>query len=469
MMVGAPTCPISTAYSLVSQDLGKLKYALDLMTPRLVFASDARAYSRALELARSRGIEIAAGDATARAARRDAVFGSGGDPDLRRGAGGARRDHAGRHRQVPAHLGLDRPSQGRDQHPSDAQLQSGRCTRRRWPSSRSEPPVLVDWVPWAHTFGSNSSFGLILHNGGSFYIDEGKPTPHGIGATVANLREIAPTIYFNVPKGFEALLPYLQADAELRRRFFSRLNMLFYAGAGLSRPTWDGYRELAIAELGHPIPFTTSLGSTETAPSALINVRPDADRPGIVGVPHRGVELKLVPNVGKMGGAPARPQHHAGLLAPARPHRGRFRRREVLQDRRRAAPRRARIISPPASNSTAASARISSSRREPGSASARCDWISSANSIPWVRDVAVAGHDRDDIGMLVFPDEAEARRLAPHLRAGDAFRRSARRSRRQTGVPRAPERAGGAVDGFLDPRRAARAAWPNRRRSISAR
>ena len=113
------------------------------------------------------------------------------------------------------------------------------------------------------------------------------------------MREIAPTIYFNVPKGFEALLPYLQADAELRRRFFSRLNMLFYAGAGLSRPTWDGYRELAIAELGHPIPFTTSLGSTETAPSALINVRPDADRPGIVGVPHRGVELKLVPNAGK--------------------------------------------------------------------------------------------------------------------------------------------------------------------------
>ena len=125
MMVGAPTCPISTAYSLISQDLGKLKYALDLMTPRLVFASDARAYSRALELARSRGIEIAAGDATARRTRRDAVFGAREDPDLRRGEGGPRGDHAGRHRQVPADLGVDRSPQGGDQYPSDAEFQSG--------------------------------------------------------------------------------------------------------------------------------------------------------------------------------------------------------------------------------------------------------------------------------------------------------------------------------------------------------
>ena len=113
------------------------------------------------------------------------------------------------------------------------------------------------------------------------------------------MREIAPTIYFNVPKGFEALLPYLQADAELRRRFFSRLNMLFYAGAGLSRPTWDGYRELALLELGRPIPFTTSLGSTETGPGAIINVR-GLTRTQNVGVPHRGVELKLVPNADKL-------------------------------------------------------------------------------------------------------------------------------------------------------------------------
>ena len=116
--------------------------------------------------------------------------------------------------------------------------------REALPFFKDEPPVLVEWLPWAHTFGSNSSFGLILYNGGTFYIDEGRPTPAGIATTVKNLREIAPTIFFNVPKGFEELLPYLQSDAALRKTFFSRTRLLFYAGAGLSQPVFDGYREL---------------------------------------------------------------------------------------------------------------------------------------------------------------------------------------------------------------------------------
>ena len=86
-----------------------------------------------------------------------------------------------------------------------------------FPFFTREPPVLVDWLPWSHTFGSNHNFGIALTHGGTFYFDGGKPMPGGVEETVANLREIAPTVYFNVPKGFEALLPYLQADAALRQ------------------------------------------------------------------------------------------------------------------------------------------------------------------------------------------------------------------------------------------------------------
>ena len=133
---------------------------------------------------------------------------------------------------------------------------------------RDEPPVIVDWLPWNHTFGSNHNFSLVLSNGGSLYIDEGKPLPGAIAATVRNLKEIAPTIYFNVPKGFEALLPHLRADAELRKNFFSRLKVLFYAGASLQQYAWDELQELAVATCGERIIFLSSSGSTETAPLA---------------------------------------------------------------------------------------------------------------------------------------------------------------------------------------------------------
>jgi feruloyl-CoA synthase len=413
MMVGAPSCPISTAYSLISQDLGKLKYALELMTPRLVFASDAHAYARALELARTHGIEVAAGDASAPEFGATAFSALAATPITSQA-------RAARAAITPDGIGKFLLTSGSTGQPK-AVINTHRmlsCNQVMYAEALSfvkdEPPVIVDWAPWAHTFGSNSSFGLILHNGGSFYIDEGKPTPKGIAATVANLREIAPTIYFNVPKGFEALLPYLQTDAALRRQFFSRLNMLFYAGAGLSRPIWDGYRELAIAELGHPVPFTTSLGSTETAPSALINVREDVDRPGIVGVPHRGVELKLVPNAGKWEARLRGPNIMPGywrrpdLTAAAFDEEGFY----MIGDA-------VRLAEP----GNFASGFEFDGRIGEDFKLATGTWVSVgplrlkfiAEFDPWIRDVAIAGRDRDDIGMLAFPDEAEMRRLAPHL------------------------------------------------------
>ncbi|MGL4239798.1 MAG: AMP-binding protein, partial [Beijerinckiaceae bacterium] len=167
------------------------------------------------------------------------------------------------------------------------------------PFTANEPPVLVDWLPWNHTFGGNHNFGYVLTNGGSLYIDGGKPTPAGIAETVRNLKEIAPTIYFNVPKGFEELARALRADKALAETFFSRLHANFYAGAALPAHVSKALEEIAEATIGRRILMVTGLGATETAPSALACTRETA-RPGLVGLPLPGVELKLVPNAGKL-------------------------------------------------------------------------------------------------------------------------------------------------------------------------
>jgi len=156
------------------------------------------------------------------------------------------------------------------------------------------PPVLCDWLPWNHTFGGSHNFGIALYNGGSLYIDDGRPTPGGFNATARNLREIATTAYFNVPKGFEMLVDRLRADAELRRVFFSKVQILFYAAAGLSQRVWDNLQELAVATCGEEILMMTGLGATETAPAALFTGIEGAAS-GLVGLPLPGVELKLAP------------------------------------------------------------------------------------------------------------------------------------------------------------------------------
>jgi feruloyl-CoA synthase len=159
---------------------------------------------------------------------------------------------------------------------------------------QDEPPVIVDWAPWHHTAAGNHDFGLVLYNGGSYYIDEGKPMPGAIETTVRNLREIAPTWYFTVPKGYEALLPFFRKDEALRKKFFSRLKVLWFAGAGLSQHVFDEMKQLALDTCGERILFLTGLGSTETAPYALGRMWDSADASNM-GLPPPGVELKLIP------------------------------------------------------------------------------------------------------------------------------------------------------------------------------
>jgi feruloyl-CoA synthase len=168
-----------------------------------------------------------------------------------------------------------------------------------FPFMADEPPVIVDWLPWNHTFGGNHNVGLVLYNGGTFYIDDGKPTPAGIAESLRNLREIAPTIYFNVPKGYEELVRALEREPDLRQTFFSRVEMLFYSAAGLSQHVWDALDRLAIETVGERIVMLTGLGATETAPFSIVT-RADCTASGIVGLPVAGIELKLAPMEGKL-------------------------------------------------------------------------------------------------------------------------------------------------------------------------
>ncbi len=289
---GIPYAPISPAYSLVSSDFGKLRHIIDRITPGLVFASDGKIFDKAVEAALPRGAELVVARNPARPATPFSELTGTRATDAI--------DQA--HRQT----GPDTIVKFLFTSGSTGMMPKGVInTQRMWCSNQEmirsamayfadEPPVLVDWAPWHHTAGGNHNFGLALYNGGSFYIDEGKPMPGAIAATARNLREISPTWYFNVPKGYEALLPFLRADKALRASFFRRLKVMFYAGAGASQCVLAEFQSLSAETCGERILFLTSLGATETGPFALVRTW-DTDRAGNIGLPGVGMEVKLVP------------------------------------------------------------------------------------------------------------------------------------------------------------------------------
>ncbi|HEU4442406.1 MAG TPA: feruloyl-CoA synthase [Burkholderiales bacterium] len=277
MYVGVPYAPISPAYSLLSTDFGKLRAILELLTPGLVFVSDRESFRRALE-----------------AVVRCPVITELEEPAATRAVD-----------EAHARVGPDTIVKFLFTSGSTGTPKAVINTQRMWcanqqmilsmlPFFGEEPPVLVDWAPWHHTAAGNHDLGLVLYNGGSYYIDEGKPMPGAIEATVRNLREIAPTWYFNVPKGFEALLPFLRKDALLRKNFFSRLQVLWFAGAALPQHVFDEMKQLAFDARGEEIAFLTGFGATETAPATLGRVWP-AQNVANMGLPPPGAEIKLVP------------------------------------------------------------------------------------------------------------------------------------------------------------------------------
>ena len=298
LYAGIPFCPVSPAYSLVSKDYGKLSYLMKLLTPGLVFANDAGQFADALTANVPAVTEIAVSFGVLPG--RDVTFLAGlmATP-LRPGLDAA---HQAIGPDTIAKFLLTSGSTGNPKAVINTQRMicaNQVMIRETMAFLKDEPPVIIDWLPWNHTFGGNHNIGLTLFNGGSMYLDAGKPMPGGIEQTVRNLREISPTVYFNVPKGYESLLPYLRDDKALRTTFFRRLQAMFFSGAALSPFVWNSLDELAVKETGFRVPMLTGLGATETAPF-FMSVTPSTSRSGHVGLPVPGNDAKLVPNNGKL-------------------------------------------------------------------------------------------------------------------------------------------------------------------------
>ncbi len=413
---GIPFCPVSPPYSLVSRDYSKLAYIIGLLTPGLVFADDATAFADAIAANITEGTEVVAsrGEIVGRTVTPLAELLATSDHKHLDDANAAIGPSS------IAKFLLTSGSTGKPKAVINTQRMI--CANQIMLSEtlaflKDEPPVIIDWLPWNHTFGGNHNIGLTLFNGGSMYLDEGKPTPGGIEETVRNLREIAPTVYFNVPKGYELLLPYFRSDAALRKKFFSRLHAMFFSGAAMSAHVWDALDEIAVGETGLRVPMLTGLGATETAPFFMC-VTPETSRSGHVGLPVPGTEAKLVPDNGKLEVRAKGPNVMPGywrepaMTAKAFDDEGFYKLGDALK---------------PA---------------DPGDFNAGFDfdgritedfklgsgtWVSVgplrarfiAACAPLVRDVVIAGLNREELGALVILDLDGCRIVNPALAAND--------------------------------------------------
>jgi len=290
---GVPVAPISVAYSLQSRDYAKLKHIADLLEPGLVYVADTAPFAPALAALGLADAEIVAsrnGANLPRVTAFGAMAAASPGPAVNAAAAGVGADTLAKFLFTSGSTGL----------PKGVINTHGMLTANQqqlaqiWPFLGEAPLVLLDWLPWNHTFGANHNFNLVLRHAGTLYIDGGRPLPSMIEETVHNLAEVSPTVYFNVPAGYAAILPFLERDPALARSFFRNLRLIFYAGAALPQDLWDRLAAVSISTIGARVPMTSSWGTTETSPLSTA-AHFTIERAGVIGVPVPGVELKLVP------------------------------------------------------------------------------------------------------------------------------------------------------------------------------
>ncbi len=405
--VGIPYAAISPAYSLVSDDFARLKTVFAALDPGMAFAADAERFRPA--------IDAVAGSSVARlfanGARQEdedfaAALATEATEAVERAFGAVTPDRIAKFLFTSGSTGTPKAVINTHRMISSNQV----MVRETFAFLKDEPPVLLDWAPWHHTAGGNKLFFMPLFNGGTLYIDDGNPTAAGIEKTVRNLRDVAPNWYFNVPKGFEALIPHLECDAGLRQSLFGNLKMLWYAGAGMAQHTWEALDRLALDTVGERIVTATGLGATETAPAALMCTWP-VERAGNIGLPCAGVSLKLVPMEGKFDARVKGPSITPGywnapeLTAQAFDEEGYYRFGDAL-----------RFADPddPCAGFMFDGRTAENFKLDTGtwvnSGALRTGFIDHFGAV--VRDVAIAGADRPYLTALVFPDMGELRRLS---------------------------------------------------------
>ena len=434
MQAGAPAAPVSSAYSLVSSDHAKLRHVFDLVRPGLVMVQDGPIFAKALAALDLRGVtlvhvqrapeglastafaELAATMATPAvdAALARLNHDSIGKLLFTSGSTGTPKAVINTQRMMCANLAM--------------------ALQVRQPLADDPPPVLLDWLPWNHTMGGNATFHGLLAQGGTLYIDEGRPLPGLFDTTLRNLREVSPTGYSNVPAGYAMLATALEHDDELARCFFTRLKLLSYGGAALGDDLYRRMLALAVRHTGQRIVFYTGWGSTETAPTATSSYW-ETERVGLLGLPHPGVELKLVPTGPKfelrVRGPIVTPGYHRQpeLTRDAFDDEGFYKIGDA-----------ATFADPddPAQGLVFAGRVVEDFKLNSGTfvhvGSLRVAAISAAS--PVVQDALVAGQDAPYVALLAWPNLPACRQLAgkPDATIDDVLRDATVRERVQAGL-----------------------------------
>lgn len=409
MYAGIPYCPVSPAYSLLSQDFAKLRHVCGLLQPGLVFVSDAAVYQRAIEavLPAETPLISVRGEVPGRTrVSFDSLLQtpSGAEAEAAFDATG------------PDSIAKFLFTSGSTKLPKAViTTQRMLCANQQmllqtFPVFGEEPPVLVDWLPWNHTFGGSHNVGIVLYNGGTFYLDDGKPTVQGFAETLRNLKEISPTAYLTVPKGWEELVSALEQDAELRERFFARMTLFFFAAAGLSQSIWDRLDRVAELHCGERIRMMAGLGMTEAAPSCTFTTGP-LSMAGYIGLPAPGCEVRLVPVDGKFEGRFRGPHIMPGYWrAPEQTA-------EVFDDQGFYCSGDAIKLADPHQPQLGLmfDGRIAEDFKLSSGVFVSVGPLRNRAVLegsPYVQDLVIAAPDRECLGALVFPRAYECRRLA---------------------------------------------------------
>jgi len=409
MYVGVPAVPVSPAYSLMSKDFGKLRHVAGLIRPALIFAASGPVFAKALAALNLEAVEVVVKDALPeglRATRFAALADTPPTPAVEEALAKVGPDTVAKILFTSGSTG--QPKGVINTHRMLCSNQQAMA--QVWPFLTRQPPVLLDWLPWNHTFGGNHNFNMILRNGGTLYIDAGKPTAALFARSLANLRDVAPTAYFNVPSGYGMLVPHLEQDQALRDHFFSRLKMIFYAAAALPQNRWERLEQLCLAARGTKIPMTAAWGATETAP-LVTSVHYPIDHAGIIGLPVPGSDLKLVPNGGKLEVRVRGPNitpgyyHDAALFATMLDADGFYKIGDAVRFADASDPAKGLVFD----------GRIAEDFKLLSGT-----WVSVgklrieaiAAGAPVIQDAVVTGHDRDEVGLLIFPNIEGAAKLA---------------------------------------------------------